>query len=125
MKPPWAIDVKNKVERREHLEGGMVYTVSEGSSRSPRSALSINLTVAELFIRTINRLPAENDMPEELHDPTTLGVVLVRVDHPLADLDVVVDRPLADLIARDGELRAAGGADLLGHAEEALWRVDG
>lgn len=59
-------------------------------------------------------------MPEKLHDTTAAGVVSVRINHPLAKLDVVIARSSTDLVPRHGKLGAAGGADLLRGLKELL-----
>lgn len=53
-------------------------------------------------------------MPQVLHDATADAVVAVGPHHPVAELDVVLQRPLQHLVPRHGELRAARGAYPLG-----------
>lgn len=53
-------------------------------------------------------LLTKDNMPEKLHDTATVGVVQLGVQQPLSDLDIVVQRPLVDLLIRHGELRTAG-----------------
>lgn len=81
-----------------------------------RLTLAIDLTIAQLLIRTIHRFHSKDHMPQELHDPPRHGVVQVRLDHPLPELDVVVARPSVHLALRHGELSAACGSDLCGLA---------
>lgn len=59
-------------------------------------------------------------MPEELHDPSTAGIGLIRVNDPLPDLDIVLPRTHEDLVSRHSKLRATCGTYILGHAEVFL-----
>lgn len=51
-------------------------------------------------------------MPQELHNPPRRSVSKLRVDNPLPELDIILNRTPLNLISRDSELRAACGTDL-------------
>lgn len=59
-------------------------------------------------------------MPEKFHDTATTGVILVGIDYPLADLDVVLSWSSVDLLPGHGELRTARRANLFRHLQEFL-----
>lgn len=59
-------------------------------------------------------------MPQELHHPPTRRIVLVGIDNPLSESDIIFARPLEDLLPRHGELRTAGGADFFRFRQELL-----
>ena len=71
------------------------YTASRGSHRG---------------IDSLNRIPPENDMPQELHDSSALRIIQLRMQHPVPEPDIVAFRPSPHLLRGDGELCAAGGA---------------
>lgn len=58
-------------------------------------------------------LHAKNNMPQELHHPTGGCIVQFRIKNPLPNLDIVIQRTLLHLIARNGELRTACRANLI------------
>lgn len=84
------------------------------------SAFPIDLTIAEFLIGTIYSLLAENHMPQELHHAPTRRIVLVGIDNPLPESDIVLARPLEDLLARHGELSTARGADFFRFRQKLL-----
>lgn len=59
-------------------------------------------------------------MPQELHHPPARRIVLVGIDNPLPESDIIFARPLEDLLPRHGELRTARGADFFRFGQEFL-----
>lgn len=56
-------------------------------------------------------------MPQKLHDSSRRGVSQFRIDDPLPELDIVFLGSPLHLVSRDGELRTARRADLVGLAD--------
>lgn len=54
----------------------------------------------------------KNDMPQEFHHPPGGSVAKFRVDNPLPELDIILQRALLNLLSRERELCAACGANL-------------
>lgn len=59
-------------------------------------------------------------MPQKLHDSPAHGVRFVRVNNPLPYLDIIVPRPLENLLSRHGKLCTTSGPDKLRHAQKLL-----
>lgn len=110
-------------------------------AKTANSTLPIDLTIAEFLVGTTTEesapptptfiggkysrnllysFLAENHMPQELHHTPTRRIVLVGIDNPLPESDIIVARPLEDLLSRHGELRTARGADFFWFRQELL-----